>query len=55
MPDRPQKQAKGKVGVDSEIAINCYQMDEAIDWWWKVNMLTVCVKADFCRIRLQMW
>ena len=53
-PDRPQKQAMGKAdqrGVDSEIAINCYPMDGPIDWWWKMNLLDVCVQAGFCQIR----
>ena len=25
-------------------------MDKTIDWWWKMNLLTVCVQACFCQI-----
>ena len=28
-------------------------MGKAIDWWWKMNLLTVCVEASFCQIRSQ--
>ena len=26
-------------------------MDGPIDWWWKMNLLDVCVQAGFCQIR----
>ena len=26
-------------------------MDEAINWWWKTNLLTVCVQVGLWRIR----
>ena len=53
-PDKPQKQAMGKAdrrGVDSEIAINCSPMDGPTDWWWKIDLLDVCVQAGFCQIQ----
>ena len=29
-------------------------MDGPIDWWWKMNLLDVCVQAGFCQIRSHM-
>ena len=29
-------------------------MDGPIDWWWKMNLLDVCVQAGFCQIRSQL-
>ena len=26
-------------------------MDGPVDWWWKMNLLDVCVQAGFCQIR----
>ena len=26
-------------------------MDGPINWWWKMNLLNVCVQAGFCQIR----
>ena len=28
-------------------------MDGPIDWWWKMNLLDVCVQAGFCQIQSQ--
>ena len=30
-------------------------MDGPIDWWWKMNLLDVCVQAGFCQIRSHMY
>ena len=29
-------------------------MDGPIDWWWKMNLLDVCVQVGFCQIRSQL-
>ena len=30
-------------------------MDGPIDWWWKMNLLNVCIQAGFCEIRSHMY
>jgi len=46
------KADQGTIGNDTHM--NCWFIDEEIEWWQNVSLAIVCVEASFCQIQSQL-